>query len=104
MTSPAKITFPEASSRMMALDNSFREDVLIYGGAPRRMTSPAKITFPEASSRMMALDNSFREDVLIYGGAPRRMTSPAKKWSVVSKRWSVEPRPNRSQNQFGLSA
>ncbi|MCB8952569.1 MAG: hypothetical protein H6650_11195 [Ardenticatenales bacterium] len=75
---PSKMIFPEASSRMMALGNSFREDVVIDGGAPWRMRSPSKMIFPEASSRMMALGNSFREDVVIDGGAPWRMRSPLK--------------------------
>ncbi|MCA9937300.1 MAG: hypothetical protein KC418_01550 [Anaerolineales bacterium] len=60
---------------MIALGNSFREDVLIDGGAPRRIKSPTKIIFPEAHSQMIALGNSFREDVLIDGGAPRRIKS-----------------------------
>ena len=34
--------FPEASSEMMALGNSFGKDVLIDGDALRRMKSPAK--------------------------------------------------------------
>ena len=73
---------------MMALGNSFREDVVNDGGVPRRMKSPLQIIFPEASSRMMALGNSFREDVVIDGGVPRRMKSPLQ--IVVSWQFAVD--------------